>query len=245
MAYTCVLQHQEDLWKGNSCWLCWVRTVITQGILLLSNSANRFGLLGSTCGNVTRAFRKGGDNGIWHSIQYCNCDNGGHLQKTLLAICYIKVNTPLVCDAIGNSHPLSDRTKLSEAPIPYPEHFVNKDDYEQNSILPDLWMKDVICTTSDWISRGRGPRTITDHLDGDGHETFITKDGIPIQDPARKAMVLIHKVQRFPHYLLDVSNTMIWRIMELAFEPVAPRAWITLFCQWVCELQRIDVTLQN
>ncbi len=36
---------------------------------------------------------------------------------------------------------------------------------------------------------------------------------------------------------------MIGRIMEIAFEPVAPRAWATLF--WVREIELIEVELQN
>ncbi len=56
-------------------------------------------------------------------------------------------------------------------------------------------------------------------------------------------MVLIRQVQWFPTYLLDVSNAIIGRIMERAFEPVLPRAWETLF--WVHELQRIEVSPQN
>ena len=67
---------------------------------------------------------------------------------------YVTVRSTLVCDATGNSYPLSDLTKLSRAQIPYPEQFVNKFDYEQNSILRDSWMKDVICTKSDWVSQG-------------------------------------------------------------------------------------------
>ena len=36
---------------------------------------------------------------------------------------------------------------------------------------------------------------------------------------------------------------MIGRIIERAFEPVVPRAWVTLF--WVHEIQRIEVAFQN
>jgi hypothetical protein len=36
---------------------------------------------------------------------------------------------------------------------------------------------------------------------------------------------------------------MIGKIMERAFEPIAPRAYVTLF--WVRELQRVEVALQD
>ncbi len=48
---------------------------------------------------------------------------------------YVTVRAMLVFDAIGYSYPFSDLTELSEAHIHYPEHFVNKFDYEQNLIL--------------------------------------------------------------------------------------------------------------
>ena len=57
------------------------------------------------------------------------------------------------------------------------------------------------------------------------------------------AACIIRRVQRFPTYLLGISNDMIGRIMDRAFEPVAPRAWVTLF--WVHEIQRIEIAFQN
>ena len=69
------------------------------------------------------------------------------------------------------------------AKIPYPEQFVNKFDYEQNSILRDLQTKDILCTKSEWISRGRDPLTMADHYDRNGHEVFINIEGVPIFTP--------------------------------------------------------------
>jgi hypothetical protein len=106
----------------------------------------------------------------------------------------------------------------------YSERFVKKFYYEQSSILRDLWMKDVLCTKSDWINWGWNPSTKAGHRDDQGHEEFITIEGVRIKDPANKAIVLFRKVSRFQPCLLDVSNSMIGRIMEIAFEPVAPRA---------------------
>ena len=100
-----------------------------------------------------------------------------------------------------------------------------------------------LCTKSNWVSRGRDCLTIADQQDGEGHEMFTAIEGVPIQEPATKAIVLIRQVQRFPTYLLDGSNSMIGRIMERAFEPVAPRAQVTLV--WLHWLQRIEVAFQN
>ena len=60
---------------------------------------------------------------------------------------YATVRSTIVCDGTGKYHSLSDLTELSRAKIPYPEQFVNKFDYEQNSILRDLQTKDILCTT--------------------------------------------------------------------------------------------------
>jgi hypothetical protein len=78
-------------------------------------------------------------------------------------------------------------------------------------------------TNSDWGCQGRNNLTMADHRDGERHEIFIIIEGFPVQELALNAiiaMVLFRQVQRFPTYLLDVSNTMIWRILERAFEPV-------------------------
>jgi hypothetical protein len=69
------------------------------------------------------------------------------------------VNSTIVYDAIGNSYPLSDLTKLSEAQILYPAQFVNKFDCEQNSVLWNLQMKDVLCASTNGIDQGRDPST--------------------------------------------------------------------------------------
>ena len=84
---------------------------------------------------------------------------------------------------------------------------------------------------------------MADHYDGEGHERFISIEGVSIQTPTIKARTIIRQVQSFPTNLLDVSNNMIGRIMERAFEPVVPRAWVNLF--WVHEIQRIGVAFQN
>ncbi len=57
---------------------------------------------------------------------------------------YATVRSTLGCDTIGNSYPLSELTKLSEAHIPYPERFFNKPDFEQKSTPKDLQMNDVL-----------------------------------------------------------------------------------------------------
>ena len=86
---------------------------------------------------------------------------------------YATVRSTIVCDGTGKYHSLSDLTELSRAKIPYSEQFVNRFDYEQNSILRDLQTKDILCTKSDWMSRGRDPLTMADHYDCKGHEVLI------------------------------------------------------------------------
>jgi hypothetical protein len=156
---------------------------------------------------------------------------------------YVAVRDTLVCDAIGNSYPLSDLSELSEAQIPYPERFVNKPDYEQKLFLKDLQMKDVLCTRTTWIIQGRDSATMADLKDAEGNEVFINLQGVPLKNPTQQAQIIIEKVQNFPTYLLEIGNEMIGKIMELSFEQVAPRAYGTL--SWVWELQRIKIALQN
>ena len=79
---------------------------------------------------------------------------------------FATVRSTLVCDGIGNTYPLSDLTELSRAQIQYPEQFVKKFDCEQNSFLWGLQTKNILCTKSDWISRGRVPLNMADHYDG-------------------------------------------------------------------------------
>ncbi len=59
-----------------------------------------------------------------------------------LCFIYITVNT-LVYDHVRNTYHPSDLTELSEVRILYPEHFANKPDYEQKSMLQDHGMKDI------------------------------------------------------------------------------------------------------
>ena len=79
---------------------------------------------------------------------------------------YATVRSTLVCDGNGNNYALSDLTDLSSSQIPYPQQFVNKLDYEQNSFLRGRRTKDILCTKSDWISSGRVPFNLADHYDG-------------------------------------------------------------------------------
>ena len=84
---------------------------------------------------------------------------------------------------------------------------------------------------------------MADQRDFNGHEVFINVEGVPVHTPTIYAKNIIRRVQRFPTYLLGFSNDMIGRIMERAFEPVAPSAWTTLF--WVQEIQLVEIALQN
>ncbi len=59
-------------------------------------------------------------------------------------------------------------------------------------------MKDILCTKSNWASRGRICLTMADCLDGEGHERSVTIEGIPIQEQATKAMVHTSQVQNLP-----------------------------------------------
>jgi hypothetical protein len=106
---------------------------------------------------------------------------------------YATARSTLVCDAIGNSYPLSVLTELSENQSPYSERFVNQPDYEQKSILKDFQMKDVLCTRTTGIIQGRDPATIADLRDAEGNERFITREGVPIIPYATKATVSINK----------------------------------------------------
>jgi hypothetical protein len=77
----------------------------------------------------------------------------------------------------------------------------------------------------------------------DGDEKFVTIEGIKLRDLVHKTGNVIQRLQKFPIYLQESSNTLIGTIMVSAFKSLAPAALVTLF--WVRELQRIEVALQN
>ena len=68
---------------------------------------------------------------------------------------YTTLSNTLVFDHRGVSHSLMFIIDLSKGKIPYTEHFSKKPDYEQESLIPDLRLKDILCTRTDWINLGR------------------------------------------------------------------------------------------
>ena len=49
-------------------------------------------------------------------------------------------------------------------------------------------MKDLLCTKTNWINQGKNPSTLADHRDGEGNEKLSTNEGVPVRDPASKAL---------------------------------------------------------
>ncbi len=55
---------------------------------------------------------------------------------------YTTLKNTLVFDYKGEAHNLFYRSELSTGKIPYPEQFSKKPDYDQDSLIQELWMKD-------------------------------------------------------------------------------------------------------
>jgi hypothetical protein len=66
----------------------------------------------------------------------------------------------MLYDHKGEAHHLSYISELSIGKIPYPEQFSKRPDYEQNSLIRDLMMKEILCTRTDWINQGRDPSNL-------------------------------------------------------------------------------------
>jgi hypothetical protein len=98
---------------------------------------------------------------------------------------------------------------LSKGKIPYPEHFSKKLDYEQESFIRDLRLKDVLCMRTDWINLGRDLSNLETFLYEDGSEKFISIEGVPYQNPMEKIPCSLTKIQEFPICLLEPSNRVI------------------------------------
>ena len=60
---------------------------------------------------------------------------------------YATLKSTFVYDAIGHCYQLLQLTQLTRGKIPFPERFVIMLDYEQNSLIQDLEMKDVLCSS--------------------------------------------------------------------------------------------------
>jgi hypothetical protein len=73
---------------------------------------------------------------------------------------YTTLRNTLVFDHRGVSHDLMFIIDLSRGKIPYPEHFSKKSDYEQESLVRDLLLKDIVCTRTDLIDLGRDPSNV-------------------------------------------------------------------------------------
>ena len=156
---------------------------------------------------------------------------------------YSTFRSTFVFDAVGKSYPLSDITQLTRGKIPYPERFNEMIDYQQNAVIQGLQTSDLLCTREDWILRGRLDHTIRDQRDNEGQELFFSMEGVALRKPSVISKKIMHHVKKFPYYLLDPSNTIIGKIVSIAFEGMAPPTRATL--SWVHELQRTEVVLQN
>ena len=58
-------------------------------------------------------------------------------------------------------------------------------------------MKYVLCTSEDWISRGRLDHTIRDDRDDEGQELFISMEGVSYREPEVIAKKIITHVRKF------------------------------------------------
>ncbi len=117
----------------------------------------------------------------------------------------------LTVPSSGNSYYLSVLTELLAGTIRQKEQFASYLGYEQKSLLQDLRMKDISCTRSDWINKGRDPSTSTleDCMYADGGEKYITFEGIPLIELVHKAENVIDRIQilqKFLPYLLEPSK---------------------------------------
>ncbi len=74
-----------------------------------------------------------------------------------------------------------DISDLSTGKIPYLEQFSKKPDYEQESLIRDLRIKDILCTRTDWINIGRDPSNLELCWYEDGDEKYISVQGVQFQ----------------------------------------------------------------
>ncbi len=98
-------------------------------------------------------------------------------------ILYTTLRNTLVFDHRGGPHDIMFITDLLRGKIPYPEHFSKKPDYEQESLIQDLWLKDILCTRTDWINLGRDLSNLEICWYEDGDEKFMSIEGVPYQNP--------------------------------------------------------------
>ncbi len=148
-------------------------------------------------------------------------------------LCWVNttLSNSLVFDHRGVSHSLMFMIDLSKGKIQYPEHFSKKPDYEQESLIRDFWLKDVLCTRTDWIKLGRDVSYLETCLYEDGNEKFISIEDVPYQNPLEKIPCCVMMIQEFPICLLEPSNRVIRCILGRALEPVAPpSSHMTLSC---------------
>ena len=156
---------------------------------------------------------------------------------------YSALRLTFVYKAIGNSYPPSEITQPTRAKTRYPERFNEMIDYQQNAFIQDLEMKDVLCTKGDWMQHGRNYFTMPDLHDSEGHELYISMEGIPLREPEVTATQIIRQLKIFPIYLRGASNTMMGELILNAFEVIAPPGRVTVFC--VHELQRSEAECET
>ncbi len=95
---------------------------------------------------------------------------------------YTTMHNTWVYDHKCDSHHLSHLTKLFLEKIPYSEQFSKKPDYEQNSLIRDLRVKDILYTRTDWINQGMDPSKLEICQYADGEEKYVSIEGIPYRD---------------------------------------------------------------
>ena len=119
--------------------------------------------------------------------------------------------------------------------MPYAERFNEMIDYEQSALIQNLQMKDVLCTRKEWASIGRLYYTMPEYYDKQGQELFISMEGTPLREPEIIAKQIILQLNNLPIYLLGASNTVIGKIVQNAFDVIAPPARVSVF--WIHEFQ--------
>jgi hypothetical protein len=118
---------------------------------------------------------------------------------------YTTLRCTLGFDHRGLSYKLRDISDLSRGKIPYPEQFSKKPDYQQESLIQDLLMKDILFTRTDWINLGRYLSNLELCQYADGDEKYISIEGVPYQNPMRRAGYIIEMVQKIPNLLLSAG----------------------------------------
>ncbi len=104
-------------------------------------------------------------------------------------------------------------------------------------------VQNICCTFGDWVRLGGLPESIYAQRNSQRQWPFLSMEGSPVRTEFLESSRILSTLQKFPIYLLDISNQSICHVLERIIGSwSSPNRGVL---NYVFQLQQVEIVLQN